>query len=108
VPPVPVDDVGLGFRVPMLTISPYTVRGTIDDVTGEFSTPLRFIADNWGLSHLTKRIAETHNFEHVFDFRSRPRKPSVTGIRVPTYGQFDQFPDDYPWPAGTVPDPASF
>ena len=80
----------------------------IDDVTGEFSTPLRFIADNWGLPHLTKRIAETHNFEHVFDFRSPPRKPSVTGIRVPTYGRFDQFPDDYPWPAGTVPDPASF
>jgi len=108
VPPVPVDDVGLGFRVPMLTISPYTVRGTIDDVVGEFSTPLRFIADNWGLPYLTDRIRKTHNFEHVFDFTKPPRAPAVTGVRVKTFGRFDQFPDDYPWPKGTVPDPSSF
>jgi phospholipase C len=108
VPPIPVDHVGFGFRVPLLTISPYTVRGTIDDEIGEFSTPLRFIADNWDLPYLTDRIAKTHNFEHVFDFRSPPRKPAVTGVRVPTFGKFDQFPDDYPWPAGTVPDPNSF
>ena len=108
VPPVPVDHVGLGFRVPLLTISPYTVRGTIDDEVGEFSTPLRFIADNWGLPYLTDRIAKTHNFEHVFDFQSAPRKPAVTGVRVKTFGKFDQFPDNYPWPAGTVPDPNSF
>ena len=106
--PVVVDPVGLGFRVPLLTISPYTVRGTIDDVTGEFSTPLRFIADNWGLPYLTDRIANTHNFEHVFDFTKPPRPPSLTGVRVKTFGRFDQFPENYPWPAGTVPDPSSF
>ena len=47
--PPQIDHVGLGFRVPLLTISPYTRRGLIDDELGEFSTPLRFIADNWGL-----------------------------------------------------------
>jgi phospholipase C len=106
-PPV-VDAVGLGFRVPLLTISPYAVRGAIDDLTGEFSTPLRFIADNWGLPYLTDRIANTHNFEHVFDFTKRPRAPSVTGVRVKTFGRFDHFPENYPWPKGTVPDPGSF
>ena len=82
VAPIPVDHVGLGFRVPMLTISPYTRRGAIDDQTGEFSSPLKFISDNWGLSYLTPRIAKTHNFEHVFDFKAPPRPPSVTGTRV--------------------------
>jgi phospholipase C len=109
VPPPRVDHVGLGFRVPMLTISPYAVRGAIDDVTGEFSSPLRFIADNWGLEYLTPRIANTHNFEHVFDFSKPPRPPSVTGKRAKTYGTFDHFPVDFPgWPAGTIPDPSSF
>ncbi len=37
--PPAVDEVGLGFRVPLLTISPYTRRGLIDDELGEFSSP---------------------------------------------------------------------
>ena len=102
VKPPTVDEFGLGYRVPLLTISPYTVRGTIDDVTGEFSTPLRFIADNWGLPHLTPRIAKTHNFEHVFDFSKSPRPPSITGRRAKTYGNYHTFPADFPgWPPGT-------
>ena len=73
VPPPQIDPYGLGFRVPLLTISPYTRRGVIDDELGEFSTPLRFIADNWGLPHLTPRIAKAHNMRHIFDFRAKPR-----------------------------------
>ncbi len=102
-PPV-VDEVGLGFRVPLLTISPYTRRGVIDDEPGEFSTPLRFIADNWGLEYLTPRIANTHNFEHVFDFSKAPRDPAITTAKAKTYGDPFEYPDDYPgWPAGTNP-----
>jgi phospholipase C len=73
--PPKVDELGLGFRVPMLVISPYSKRGYVDDARGEFSSPLKFISDNWGLSYLTPRIANTHNFEHVFDFSAKPRKP---------------------------------
>ncbi len=73
VPPPAVDAVGLGFRVPMLVISPFAHRGYIDDAVGEFSTPLRFVSDNWGLPYLTERIRQTHGFEHVFDFRRTPR-----------------------------------
>ena len=73
--PPRVDHVGLGFRVPMLVISPYARRGYLDDALGEFSSPLKFISDNWDLPYLTKRIEKTHNFEHVFDFSKRPRPP---------------------------------
>jgi len=73
-PPV-LDPIGLGFRVPMLVISPYAKKGYVDRAQGEFSTPLRFIADNWGLPYLTERIRRTHNFSHVFDFRAPPRPP---------------------------------
>ncbi len=102
-PPV-LDETGLGFRVPLLTISPYARRGLIDDEVGEFSTPLRFISDNWGLDYLTPRIANTHNFEHVFDFAAGPRAPVVSTDRAQTFGDAFEYPDEYPgWPEGTVP-----
>ncbi|MGZ5327002.1 MAG: alkaline phosphatase family protein [Actinomycetota bacterium] len=103
--PPEVDQVGLGIRVPLLTISPYTRRGVIDDELGEFSTPLRFIADNWGLEYLTPRIANTHNFEHVFDFSKKPRPPVLGKKRAPAYGTPFTWPGDtYPgWEAGTTP-----
>jgi phospholipase C len=102
--PPQVDEIGLGFRVPLLTISPYTTRGVIDDELGEFSTPLRFIADNWGLNYLTPRISNTHNFEHIFDFKKPPRPPQPSTTRAKTFGNALEFPTWYPgWPPGTVP-----
>jgi phospholipase C len=104
VPPT-LDDVGLGIRVPFLTISPYVRRGVIDDELGEFSTPLRFISDNWGLEPLTDRIRHAHNFEHIFDFRRKPRPPTPTRKRAPAFGNAFGWPaDTYPgWLPGTVP-----
>ncbi len=103
--PPEVDPFGLGIRVPMLTISPYAKRGVIDDELGEFSTPLRFISDNWGLEPLTERIRNTHNFEHVFDFMRKPRPPEPGTKKAPAFGNAFQWPGNtYPgWEPGTVP-----
>jgi phospholipase C len=102
--PPAIDQVGLGFRVPLLTISPYARRGLIDTERGEFSTPLRFIADNWGLPYLTPRIAKTHNMEHLFDFSSPPRPPQPSPKRATTYGSPWVYPTHFSgWPPGTVP-----
>jgi phospholipase C len=104
VPPPQIDPYGLGFRVPLLTISPYARRGVIDDELGEFSTPLRFIADNWGLPHLTPRIAKAHNMRHIFDFHAKPRPPVMATQRATTFGNPYTFPTNFPdWPPGTVP-----
>jgi phospholipase C len=104
--PPSVDDLGLGLRVPFLTISPYVAsRGLIDDEVGEFSTPLRFIEDNWDLPYLTKRIAGTHNLEHVFDFGRRPRPPVPSADRAKTFLRSPfRTPQEFPgWPPGTEP-----
>jgi phospholipase C len=102
--PPAVDDIGLGIRVPMLVISPFAKRGYLDDVVGEFSTPLRFIEDNWGLPYLTDRIRDTHNFEHVFAFGKHPRKDARPLPHVKAYGNAFDFPEAYPgWQPGTVP-----
>jgi phospholipase C len=107
--PPAVDDLGLGVRVPLLTISPYTERGVIDTEVGEFSTPLRFISDNWGLPHLTPRIEKTHSFEHVFDFKRKPRAPVFGKKTAPAYGGAFGFPDGYEgWQPGTDPNEDHF
>jgi len=109
--PPEVDDLGLGFRVPTLVISPYAKKGYVDDAEGEFSSPLKFIEDNWGLPYLTERIERTHNFEHVFDFDRNPRTgaqplPAVEDC----YGTPWDYPGDgYPgWPEGTDPEEDHF
>ena len=103
--PPQLDEVGLGFRVPLLTISPYARRGLIDDEVGEFSTPLRFISDNWGLKPLTSRIRTSHNMEHLFDFAKPPRAPQPVSTRAETYGRaFGFVPQHFPgWPKGVEP-----
>ncbi|MGH2652563.1 MAG: alkaline phosphatase family protein, partial [Actinomycetota bacterium] len=109
--PPEVDALGLGFRVPMLAISPYARKGYIDDAVGEFSSPVRFIQDNWGLPYLTERIERTHNFEHVFDFGRNPRRDARPLAKYGTcYGTPWEFPgEDYPgWPKGTDPEESHF
>jgi phospholipase C len=93
----------LGFRVPTLLISPYARRGYIDDGLADFVSPLRFIADNWGLPYLTERYEQVHNFEHVFDFDQRPRPP-VLGQRVEASGNAFEFPEEFEdWPDDIEP-----
>ena len=98
----------LRARVPRAAVDHLAVReaGLIDNELGEFSTPLRFISDNWGLDPLTDRIRNTHNMEHLFDFSKPPRPPTPSTVRAKTYGEpFGYIPEDYPaWPPGTTPD----
>ena len=86
--PPQVDDIGLGFRVPLLTICPYARRGVIDDEVGEFSTPLRVHRRQLGPGPSHRRAsANAHNFEHVFDFAKPPRRAACPATKkAKTYG----------------------
>jgi phospholipase C len=76
-PPRRFDDFGLGIRVPLLVISPWVKGGTIDHRLGEFSSILRFIEDNWGLSQLTHRDKQANDLVHNFDFQQTPVQPLI-------------------------------
>ncbi|HXF35817.1 MAG TPA: alkaline phosphatase family protein, partial [Actinomycetota bacterium] len=86
VPPIRIDPFGLGIRVPLLTISPYAKRGHVDSREGEFSSVLRFIEDNWGLSQLTHRDRRAENLSSNFDFRQDPRPPDPLPLRTDCEG----------------------
>jgi phospholipase C len=81
-PPPQVDDFGFGIRVPMLVISPYARSGYVDSHLGEFSSVLRFIEDNWGLSQLTHRDRDANNMSYDFDFTREPRPPEPLPLRT--------------------------
>jgi phospholipase C len=86
VPPPQVDRFGFGFRVPLLVISPYAKEGHIDHRLGEFSSVLRFIEDNWGMSRLTHRDRRARNLSYDFDFHREPRAPDPLPLRTDCQG----------------------
>jgi len=94
VPPVELDPYGLGIRVPLLTISPYSKEGAVDHRQGEFSSVLRFIEDNWGLSQLTRRDQIAENLAYNFDFTQEPRAGEPLPIRNDCEGPVFEGPDN--------------
>jgi phospholipase C len=86
VPPVPLDDFGLGIRVPTMIISPYAKRGYVDSTMYEFSSVLRFIENNWGLTQLTSRDRIADGLEGALDFTQQPQPPLPQPLRTDCRG----------------------
>ncbi len=82
VAPPQIDRFGLGFRVPLMTISPYARRGLVDHHQGEFNSVLRFIEENWNLPALTQRDAKASDLSYNFDFQAPPRPPQPRPLRT--------------------------
>ena len=81
VAPQQIDGYGLGFRVPLIVISPYAKKGYIDHTQYEFSSMLRFAEDTLGLATLTSRDKNANNMMQAFDFTQNARPPLVLQTR---------------------------
>jgi len=87
VPPVRLDDNGLGIRVPAMVISPYAKPGYVDDTMYEFSSVLRFIEDNWSLRpFLTRRDRIADGLRNAMDFSQQPSAPDPQPLRTDCKG----------------------
>jgi len=82
VPPQQIDGYGLGFRVPLLVISPYARHGFIDHTQFEFSSMLRFAEDELGLKQLTNRDKAANNMMDAFNFNQSARPPLILHQRA--------------------------
>lgn len=77
VKPVFEDYDGLGFRVPLIMISPYAKQGSVTEVQYETSSVLRFMEDTFGLAPMAasdKRANDPAADSSAFDFTQQPRK----------------------------------
>jgi phospholipase C len=85
VAPPQVDDLGLGFRVPCLVVSPYAKKGAVDHTTYEHSSILKFAEAVNGLPAMSHRDAGSADMTDAFDFTQAPRSYSEfeTSITVP-------------------------
>jgi len=66
---------GLGFRVPMIVVSPFAKRGYISHNRYELGSIVRFVEDNWNLPRLGTTDATSPDFVNdFFDFTQQPRQ----------------------------------
>jgi phospholipase C len=71
VPPPHLDPMGLGFRVPMLVVSPYAKHGYISHQQHEFGSVLKFVEDNFNLQSLDETDVRADDLLDCFDFTQR-------------------------------------
>jgi phospholipase C len=74
-PPEYLDEEGLGFRVPLVIVSPYAKRGYVSHVHYEHGSILKFAEDQFGLERLAASDRRANSPERdAFDFSKPPRK----------------------------------
>ncbi len=86
VPPPQVDPLGLGFRVPMLAISPYAKQGYISHQQTDHVSVVKTLEVLLGLPSLTNRDAQASDLLDALDFSHSPRlgrpvkpRPCISG-----------------------------
>lgn len=81
------DLVGLGQRVPLLAISPYSRQNFVSRIILSHLSLLHFIEYNWALQPLNELVAQSNLPLGFFNFSQAPRTPMILGS-----------PDIYPIP----------
>jgi len=71
-----IDTMGLGFRVPLIIVSPYARHGYISHQTHEFSGFLRYTEEVFNLPNLGQRDAAADDFADCFDY-TRHHSPTI-------------------------------
>jgi phospholipase C len=72
VPPPQVDNMGLGFRVPVIVVSPYAKHGYISHVVHETGSMLHFTEAVFQLPSLGTRDSISDDFSDCFDYTQVP------------------------------------
>lgn len=74
VPPPYLDSEGLGFRVPVIVVSPYARSGYVDHTQLETASALRFIEDTFGLEPLASSDTRAHDLgTSMLDLHQQPK-----------------------------------
>ena len=77
VAPPQADELGLGFRVPALVISPWSKAGTLIHTQYDQTSPLKLVEIKYGLPSLTTRDGSSHTMLECFDFCQTPLPPEI-------------------------------
>ncbi|HEY2476793.1 MAG TPA: alkaline phosphatase family protein [Candidatus Cybelea sp.] len=79
-PPGPRKSGGLGFRVPLIVVSPFSKSRYVAHGLYQFGSVVRFIEDNWSLGRLGTTDEYSADFvDDFFDFNQQPRPFHLIG-----------------------------
>ncbi|MGB8150396.1 MAG: alkaline phosphatase family protein, partial [Candidatus Cybelea sp.] len=85
----------LGFRVPLIMLSPYVRHDHVSHVHYETASVLRFAEDLYGLGQLAKADARANSpAGDCFDFSQKPAKFIPIKAPLPPKFFMRQYPDD--------------
>jgi phospholipase C len=73
-PPPPYDRDSLGFRVPLLMLSPYVKHGFVSHTQYETASVLKFAEELWGLPQMAPADKRAASPADSFDFSQAPAK----------------------------------
>jgi phospholipase C len=96
VPPPLLDYDGLGLRVPLIVISPYTRKNKVAKSTYEFGSILKFTENLNALAASDSRAANIGTDPNVFNFSGAPRKFTPFAAEVPLSYFLNQQPSVSP------------
>ena len=82
VPPPQLSYDGLGFRVPMIVVSPWARRGYISHTQYEFGSIIRFVEQVFSLPSLDSSDTRANSIIDCFDFTKTPRSFTVIPASV--------------------------
>lgn len=84
VPPAQVNYTSLGFRIPMILISPYAKPSNISQTVYNYGSILRFVEETFNLGSLGTTDASANSLSDSFDFSQKPN--AFTAAALPPAG----------------------
>jgi phospholipase C len=70
--PPQLDYAGLGFRVPMILVSPYAIPNNVSHTQYEFGSVVKFVEDVWSLGRLGTTDVRANSIDDMFNFGQSP------------------------------------
>jgi phospholipase C len=93
--PPQLDGMGLGFRVPLIVVSPYAKHGYVSHVQHEDGSILHFAEKTFGLAALSQSDTRADDLSDCFNFSQQPA-PFVPLAVTRTPDSFRHAPDSVP------------
>jgi phospholipase C len=82
VPPPQLDSMGLGFRVPLIVVSPYAKRAYVSHERHEFGSLLKFAEKTFGVGPLAASDARADDLSDCFDFDQAPSAYQSLAVKM--------------------------
>lgn len=79
--PPQIDNMGYGFRVPLIIVSPYAKHAYISEQVHEFSGFLKYTEETFGLPSLGTRDVNADDFVDCFDYTQKPQPYTAVPVK---------------------------